>query len=98
MKAGINFACLEEMTWEYTPKGELFQELPTPAYCSQMTYLVRENNVADMLICGPAPAKHIEKIQAFAKAGSNHVYVYQVDPDREGFCRFYQWAVLPKSW
>jgi hypothetical protein len=58
--------------------------------------MVREDDIADVIICGPDPAKHIEKIQAFAKAGYDHVYVHQVGPDQEGFFRFYQQEVLPK--
>ena len=41
-------------------------------------------------------ARHVEKIQAYAKAGYDHVYVHQVGPDQEGFFRFYQQEVLPK--
>ena len=47
-------------------------------------------------VSAPDPAKHIEKIQAFAKAGYDHVYVHQVGPDQEGFFQFYEQEVLPK--
>jgi hypothetical protein len=47
-----------------------------------------EDDVADVIVCGPDPAKHIEKIQAFAKAGYDHVYTHQVGPDQEGFSNF----------
>jgi coenzyme F420-dependent glucose-6-phosphate dehydrogenase len=60
------------------------------------TQLVREDDIADMIVCEPDPAKHIEKIQAFAKAGYDHVYVHQVGPDQEGFFQFYQQEILPK--
>jgi G6PDH family F420-dependent oxidoreductase len=76
--------------------GELSQELPTPAHFAQATQTVREDDIADVIVCGPDPAKHIEKIQTFAKAGYDHVYVHQVGPDQEGFFRFYQQEVLPK--
>ena len=56
--------------------------------CLEERQLVREDNVTDMIVCGPDPAKHIEKIQAFAKAGYDHVYVHQVGPDQEGFANF----------
>ena len=55
-----------------------------------------EADIADVIVYGPDPAKHIEKIQAFAKAGYDHVYVHQVGPDQEGFFRFYEQEVLPK--
>jgi hypothetical protein len=66
------------------------------AYFAQAVPPVREDDVADLIVCGSDPAKHIEKIQAFAKAGYDHVYVYQVGPDQEGFFRFYKQEVLPK--
>ena len=47
-----------------------------------------EDDVADVIVWGPDPAKHIEKIQAFAKAGYDRAYVHQVDPDQEGFANF----------
>ena len=55
------------MTWY---GGELSQELPTPAHFAQATQLVREDDIADVIVCGPDLAKHIETIQAFATAGA----------------------------
>jgi coenzyme F420-dependent glucose-6-phosphate dehydrogenase len=77
-------------------KGELSQELPTPAHFAQASQLVRADDVAQRIVCGPDPARHIEKIQEFAEAGYDHVYVHQVGPDQEGFFRFYSQEVLPK--
>jgi G6PDH family F420-dependent oxidoreductase len=77
-------------------KGELSQELPTPAHFAQASQLVREDDVAQRIVCGPDPARHIDKIQEFAEAGYDHVYVHQVGPDQEGFFRFYSQEVLPK--
>jgi G6PDH family F420-dependent oxidoreductase len=85
---------------EYWPnaglKGELSQELPLPAHFAQAVKLVREDDVAQVIVCGPDPAKHLEKIQQLVEAGYDHVYVHQVGPDQEGFFRFYQQEVLPK--
>jgi coenzyme F420-dependent glucose-6-phosphate dehydrogenase len=85
---------------EYWPnagiKGELSQELPTPAYFEQAAQLVREDDVAQAIVCGPDPAKHLEKIEHLIKAGYDHVYVHQVGPDQEGFFRFYEQEILPK--
>ena len=77
-------------------KGELSQELPTPAHFAQASQLVREDDVAQRIVCGPDPARHIDKIQEFAEAGYDHVYVHQVGPDQEGFFHFYSQEVLPK--
>ena len=75
--------------------GELSQELPTPAYFAQAAQLVREEDVAQVVVCGPDPAKHIEKIQQYVAAGYDHVYVHQVGPEQEGFFQFYAQEVLP---
>jgi coenzyme F420-dependent glucose-6-phosphate dehydrogenase len=76
--------------------GELSQELPTPAFFEQAAKLAREDDVAEAIICGPDPKKHIDKINEFAKAGFDHVYVHQVGPNQKGFISFYEKEVLPK--
>lgn len=86
--------------YEYWPnaavRGELSQELPTPAHFEQAAQMVREDDVAKVVLCGPDAARHIEKIQQCIDAGYDHVYVHQVGPDQEGFFRFYEQEVLPK--
>ena len=69
---------------------------PTTILVAQATQLVREDYVANVIICSPDPAKYIEKVQAFAKAEYDHVYVYQAGPDQEGFFRLYTQEVLPR--
>jgi coenzyme F420-dependent glucose-6-phosphate dehydrogenase len=75
--------------------GELGQELPTPAHFEQAAQGVKEEDVAEMVICGPDAQRHIEAIQEFVKAGFDHVYVHQVGPDQEGFMQFYKQKVMP---
>jgi coenzyme F420-dependent glucose-6-phosphate dehydrogenase len=75
--------------------GELSQELPTPAYFEQAVQLVRAEELGQEIVCGPDPAKHLEKIHQLAEAGYDHIYVHQVGPDQEGFFRFYEHNVLP---
>ena len=76
--------------------GELSQELPTPAFFEQAAKMVKEEDVAEVIICGPDSQKHIDKINEFAEAGFDQVYVHQVGPNQEGFIRFYEKEVLPK--
>jgi coenzyme F420-dependent glucose-6-phosphate dehydrogenase len=75
--------------------GELSQELPLPAHFEQSAETVREDDVAEKVVCGPDAERHIEKIREFADAGYDHVYVHQVGSDQEGFFRFYAEQVLP---
>jgi hypothetical protein len=58
--------------------------------------MVREEDVAQAIICGPAPEQHIAAVQEFIDAGYEHIYVHQVGPDQEGFFRFYEREVMPK--
>jgi G6PDH family F420-dependent oxidoreductase len=76
--------------------GELGQELPQPAHFEQAAQLVTEDKVAEGVVCGPDPQKHIEQIQAYADAGYDHVYVHQVGPDQAGFIDFYKREILPR--
>jgi coenzyme F420-dependent glucose-6-phosphate dehydrogenase len=88
------------MAHEYWPnsgvQGELSQELPSPAFFEQAAKMVREEDIAEKLPCGPDPERHIKQIEAFVEAGFDHVYIHQIGPDQEGFFQFYERHVLPK--
>ena len=74
----------------------LSTDLPTPAHFEQAAKTVREEDVAQSVICSADPKQHIAAIQKYVDAGFDHVYVHQVGPDQEGFFRFYERDVLPK--
>lgn len=76
-------------------RGELSQELPTPAHFEQATELVTEEIIAEAVVCGPDPDRHLAKIQEYADAGFEYVYVHQVGSDQEGFFEFYRRHILP---
>jgi coenzyme F420-dependent glucose-6-phosphate dehydrogenase len=88
------------MAHEYWPnsgvQGELSQELPSPAFFEQAAKMVREEDIAEKIPCGPDPERHIKQIKAFVEAGFDHVYIHQIGPDQEGFFQFYERHVLPK--
>jgi G6PDH family F420-dependent oxidoreductase len=75
--------------------GELSQELPLPRHFEQAAQLVREEDVAKTVPCGPDPARHRASIQKYIDAGFDHIAVHQVGPDQEGFFRFYEREILP---
>ena len=58
--------------------------------------MVGEDDVAEVIACGPDPERHLEKIREYAKGGFDHVCIHQVGPDQEGFFRFYEREVLPR--
>jgi coenzyme F420-dependent glucose-6-phosphate dehydrogenase len=76
--------------------GELSQVLPVPAHFEQAAQMVTEEDVAKEVICGPDPERHIAKLEEYADAGFDHVWVHQVGPNQEGFFRFYEEEVFPK--
>ncbi|MCA1845793.1 MAG: TIGR03557 family F420-dependent LLM class oxidoreductase [Actinobacteria bacterium] len=76
--------------------GELGQELPLPANFQQAGKTVRPEDVAETVVCGPDPERHIAKIREYADAGFDHVYVHQIGADQDAFFRFYTEEVLPK--
>ncbi len=57
--------------------------------------MVTEDDVAEMIVCGPDPEQHIEAINRFVDAGYDHVYVHQVGPDQDVFFDLYERQVLP---
>jgi len=77
-------------------KGELGNLLPTPTHYEQAVQMLTEDDVAEVILCGPDPAKHVEKIRAGFDAGYDYIHVYQVGDDQEGFFRFYERDVLPQ--
>jgi G6PDH family F420-dependent oxidoreductase len=77
-------------------EGQLTAEIKTPALFQNAVATVREDDVAESIICGPDPERHWQAIEQFAKAGFDHVYVHQVGPDQEGFFRFYEREILPR--
>lgn len=93
-------ATAQQVAYEYWPtaalKGELNQELRTPAHFEQAAKMVREEDVAAAIICGPDPERHLAGVREFIEAGYDHVYVHQIGPDQKGFFDFYERDILPK--
>ncbi len=76
--------------------GDSGQELPLPSSFEALAKLVTEDAIAEQIPCGPEPAVHLAKIQAYLDAGFDHVYLHQVGPDQEGFLRFAERELLPR--
>ena len=76
--------------------GPLVTELPIPAHFQAAAEMLDEDDVAESVVCGPDPARHVQGIREYAEAGFDHVCVHQIGPDQEGFLRFYAREVLPR--
>jgi G6PDH family F420-dependent oxidoreductase len=75
--------------------GNLPWEVKTPALFEQAVACVREEDVAEKIICGPDPRRHVDALRKFAEAGYDRVYIHQIGPDQEGFFRFAERELLP---
>jgi len=69
-------------------------ELARPKDFAAMAALVDEDQVAEAVVCGPDPERHIAAIRRFIGAGFTEVQVHQVGPDQLGFLDFYRDHVL----
>jgi G6PDH family F420-dependent oxidoreductase len=78
-------------------EGPLSQELPLPSHFEAAAAMVTEDAIAESVACGPDLDEHLAKIEAFAEAGFDHVYVHQVGPDQAGFMEAYADGVLPRA-
>ena len=76
--------------------GALGQELATTSHYEAVAQLVHEEDVAESVVCGPDPERHLEEIRAFEWAGFDHVFVHQIGPDQAGFLRFYAEEIIPE--
>ena len=76
-------------------KGTLAQELPLPSHFEQAAEMVTEEDIAEVLTCGPDADRHRQAIQEYVDAGFDRIYVHQVGADQDGFMRFYEREILP---
>ena len=75
--------------------GEATQELPSPNHFEQLAEGVTEDQIAEVVTCGPDPEGHLAKIREYIEAGYDHVYLHQIGPDQEGFLQFAERELLP---
>jgi hypothetical protein len=52
--------------------------------------------IAEQVPCGPDPPRHLEAIDAFARAGFDELYVQQIGPDQDTFFAAYREQVVPR--
>jgi G6PDH family F420-dependent oxidoreductase len=77
-------------------QGALLSDLRLPSHFTQAASTITEEDIAQAIICGPDPARHITAIMQAVEAGYTHVWVHQIGPDQAGFFEFYACDVLPR--
>jgi hypothetical protein len=75
--------------------GKLFTELPAPKDFERAAKIIDDSLLAESIVFGPDPRKHLEAIGKFADAGYDHISVHQIGPDQKAFLRFYESEILP---
>ncbi|MEV6814594.1 TIGR03557 family F420-dependent LLM class oxidoreductase [Micromonospora sp. NPDC051296] len=76
--------------------GELLQVLPSPHHFEQAARLVDPQAMRTTFVCGNDAEAHLAKIDAYAKAGFDEVYVANTGPNWPGLLDLYQREVLPR--
>jgi coenzyme F420-dependent glucose-6-phosphate dehydrogenase len=77
-------------------ESNLSWELPLPEHFAAVAELVTEDQVAESIVCGPDPRRHLAAIRKYASAGYDHVCIHQVGKDQKGFFEFYAEEILPE--
>ena len=75
--------------------GQLSQDLPTWTHFEQAAQLVRPDDLAQRVPCGPDPAHVVALAQEYLDAGVTHLHVHQVGPDQEPFVHWWVTEVQP---
>ena len=76
--------------------GQLSQELALPSLFEQASELVSEEQLAEVIPCGPDPERHLESFRQYMDAGFDEVYVSQIGDDQAGFFEFYRRELAPR--
>jgi coenzyme F420-dependent glucose-6-phosphate dehydrogenase len=71
-------------------KGDLNTELRTVVHFEQAVKMVRKEDIAESVICGPDPEPYVKKLQEYLDAGFDHLYMHQIGPDQAGFFDFFK--------
>jgi G6PDH family F420-dependent oxidoreductase len=76
--------------------GQLSQELALPSLFEQASELVTEEQLAEVIPCGPDAERHLESFRQYVDAGFDEVYVSQIGDDQAGFFEFYRRELAPR--
>jgi G6PDH family F420-dependent oxidoreductase len=76
-------------------KGPVFTELALPRHFEAVAEMVREEDIAAAMPCGPDVGKMAEAVRKYEQAGYTHVFFHQIGPNQEGFFRFWREELEP---
>jgi G6PDH family F420-dependent oxidoreductase len=77
--------------WRWAMPGwHVMAELPDPRAFEAASAQVREDDIAEMVPCGPDIGEHIKAVKQYLDAGFTHVALVQIGPDNQP--EFMSWA------
>lgn len=76
--------------------GQLAQDLRTVLHFEQAVQVVRPEDIADSLPCGPDPAPILESIGQARDAGVDHIYLHHIGDPLAGFLDFWSDQLEPE--
>jgi G6PDH family F420-dependent oxidoreductase len=83
--------------WRFAlPGWKVMAELPNPVNFDAATQGATEDQIAELVPCGPDPEVHLQGIRKFLDAGYERVAVVQAGPDQAGFLRFWERELAPR--
>jgi G6PDH family F420-dependent oxidoreductase len=88
-------AAFESSRWSLTG-WKVMSELPNPANFEAASTVVRPEDVAAAMPCGPDATKHLEAIREYENAGYDHVVLTNSGPDPDGFMDFFARELKPR--
>ena len=87
-------AAFETSRWALTG-WKVMSELPNPANFEAASQVVKPEDVAASMPCGPDVAKHLEAIREYEQVGYDHVVLTNNGPDPDGFMDFFARELKP---
>jgi G6PDH family F420-dependent oxidoreductase len=76
--------------------GELSQVLPSPRHFEQASQLVSVDMMKSSFVCGSDVEAHLKKIDTYAKAGFDELYIATIGPNYRGLFDMYAKEILPR--
>jgi G6PDH family F420-dependent oxidoreductase len=88
-------AAFETSRWALTG-WKVMSELPNPANFEAASQVVKPEDVAASMPCGPDAATHLEAIREYEQVGYDHVVLTNNGPDPDGFMDFFARELKPQ--
>ncbi|WP_022891499.1 TIGR03557 family F420-dependent LLM class oxidoreductase [Agromyces subbeticus] len=88
-------SAFETSRWSLTG-WKVMSELPNPSNFEAAAEVVRPEDVANTMPCGPDVAKHLDAIRRYEEVGYDHVVLMNNGPDPDGFMDFFANELKPR--